>query len=289
MKTQSKILFVALLIIMSCTNKKDKFLGTWQKVIDPTTTFIIRASGGNFILENTNGKKSIAFYNKEYDKLEINADNGISKIDFIYDEKTQHLIGAGEEYSKIGEDNKTKENKADDKFGTFTDSRDGKVYKTVKIGTQTWMAENLAYKTSGGCWANNNDKKNIVKYGYLYTWETAKNACPSGWHLPSDVEWTTLINYLGGIDVAGGKLKATSGWGEKGNGSDESGFSALPGGSYNSEEGFAINLNAIWWTSTEKDANYAWPRYLNENDKRINKGAFGESKQDGLSVRCIKD
>ena len=76
----------------------------------------------------------------------------------------------------------------------FTDSRDKHVYKWVKIGTQTWMAENLAYKADRGCWAYNNKKSNVKTYGYLYNWETAKKVCPSGWHLPTDTEWTTMIN-----------------------------------------------------------------------------------------------
>ena len=89
---------------------------------------------------------------------------------------------------------------------TFTDLRDGKTYKTVKIGTQTWMAENLAYKAINGCWAYNNDENNISKYGLLYNNETAIIACPSGWHLPSEKELEILINYLGGADVACSKL-----------------------------------------------------------------------------------
>ena len=119
--------------------------------------------------------------------------------------------------------------KKDKKASQLTDKRDGKTYKTVKIGTQEWMAENLAYKpSSGNYWAYDDDNSNVAKYGYLYDWETAKKVCPSGWHLPSDEEWTTLTDYLGGEDVAGTKMKSTSGWKEDGNGTNESGFSALP-------------------------------------------------------------
>ena len=89
------------------------------------------------------------------------------------------------------------------------------------------MAENLAYKASSGCWAYNNDQNNVAKYGYLYNWETAKVVCPAGWHLPTNDEWTTLENYLGGEAVAGNKLKSATGW----DGTNESGFSAFLGAS----------------------------------------------------------
>ncbi len=94
-----------------------------------------------------------------------------------------------------------------DRFDSFTDSRDGQTYNTDKIGGQVWMAENLAYKPNdGNYWAYDNDDANVAVYGYLYDWETAMNACPEGWHLPSETEWSKLTNYLG-EDVAGDKLK----------------------------------------------------------------------------------
>jgi hypothetical protein len=105
----------------------------------------------------------------------------------------------------------------------------GKTYKTVVIGTQNWMAENLNYNVSGShCY--DNLESNCNKYGRLYDWATAKTVCPAGWHLPSGTEWATLINYVGGSNIAGKKLKATSGWNNGGNGQNTYGFSALPGG-----------------------------------------------------------
>jgi len=190
--------------------------------------------------------------------------------------------------------------------GTFTDVRDGKTYKTVTIGTQTWMAENLAYKADSGCFAYfyfdpDNDEVTedeykmeieiyVEQYGYLYTWETAKKICPSGWHLPSDTEWTILTNYLGCDSIAGGKLKSISGWTESDvNVTNSSGFTALPGGSCDflgtcsgaRGEGF-------WWSSTEYKANWAaFDRNMEFNSIIV--GRYHDIKDSGMSVRCVKD
>jgi uncharacterized protein (TIGR02145 family) len=123
-------------------------------------------------------------------------------------------------------------------YGQLTDKRDGKRYKTVKIGDQVWMAENLAFKpSSGNYWVYEDDKhiefyrNNLPKYGYLYDWETAKNVCPTGWLLPSQRQYEVLLK-----NVPHTKLKSTNGWGEwwhrgdSWNGTNESGFNALPGG-----------------------------------------------------------
>jgi len=106
---------------------------------------------------------------------------------------------------------------------TFTDPRDGKNYKTVKIGSQTWMAQNLDYHGEDGylglCYGDEPQKKikkpeNCKKYGRLYDWNEAIKTCPKGWHLPSNKEWQTLVDFAGGDDVAGKKLKAKNGWKE---------------------------------------------------------------------------
>jgi len=117
--------------------------------------------------------------------------------------------------------------------GTFTDPRDGKTYKTVKIGNQTWMAENLNYECEGSKFYDN-DPANAEKYGRLYDWATAFKACPSGWHIPSKEEWRTLVDYAGGFDISGKELKARSGW-RTNSGTDAFGFSALPGGTFQQE------------------------------------------------------
>lgn len=179
-------------------------------------------------------------------------------------------------------------------MSSFTDSRDGKVYQTVVIGNQVWMAENLAYApSSGNYWAYDNDDANVETYGYLYDWETALDVCPTGWHLASDYEWTKLVSYLG--DNASGKLKAT-GTIEAGTGlwedpnyraTNESGFAALPGGARNYEgEFFGIGYMGCWWTDTQS-AGGAWLYWITNDQYYV---ARNYNHRDyGCSVRCVKD
>jgi len=172
---------------------------------------------------------------------------------------------------------------------SFTDSRDGKIYKTVTIGTQTWMAENLAYKVNNGCWAYNDDLTNVATYGYLYNWETAKTACPTGWHLPTEIEWTTLINYLGQVDSVGGKLKSNSIWvSHDGNVTNSSGFSALPGGfRFYVGHFYNIGLYGHWWSASEYDSYYAKSYDLGYDFSGVTIISF--NKGDDFSVRCVKN
>jgi uncharacterized protein (TIGR02145 family) len=175
----------------------------------------------------------------------------------------------------------------------FKDLRDGKIYKTVIIGTQTWLAENLAYETLTGSWAYNNDAVNMHEYGLLYDWPAAMNACPVGWHLPSDAEWTILTTYIGGESVAGGKMKeaGTSHWYSPNTGAtNESGFSGLPGG-FRRFDGAFINLGYLgyWWSSTEvsETPTVVWLRYLHYYDSRVIIG--NGDKEYGWSVRCVRN
>jgi len=146
---------------------------------------------------------------------------------------------------------------------TFTDSRDGKVYKTVKIGKQIWMAENLAYDATGSkCYDNN--PENCKKYGRLYDWKTAIEICPQGWLLPSEKEWEALVNIAGGYDVAGQNLKAQNGWNNNRNGLDKYGFSALPGGNLTdvlNNKFRDIGDISVWWSSTEYDPSNQYMGY----------------------------
>lgn len=172
----------------------------------------------------------------------------------------------------------------------FRDIRDGQVYKMVKIGSQTWMAENLNYELPESfCLANENE--NCIKYGRLYTWEAAMKACPDGWHLPTKAEWGELFDTVSqhlAIDLA---LKSSSGWKNEKNGSDLYGFSALPAGtmfidSYGTRyksEGFGV----YFWSSTRYDKNDAFSMSL--HDERDGGNLFGMNKKAGLNVRCVKD
>jgi uncharacterized protein (TIGR02145 family) len=177
------------------------------------------------------------------------------------------------------------------KEDTFTDLRDGKIYKTTKIGRQIWMAENLNYEANGSrCYDNN--PANIAKYGRLYTWEQAMKACPSGWHLPSNAEWDELITLVGGKSIAGAKLKATSGWNLSPKapiGTDNYRFAALPGGMYSHGRFFHLNFKGIWWTSTPiENTNYAFSKGI-DYDGNWTFEANDIFKADFLSVRYVKD
>jgi uncharacterized protein (TIGR02145 family) len=190
---------------------------------------------------------------------------------------------------------------------------DGNIYDTITIGTQTWMKENLKttkYKngtdiplvmdkcvwyyltTPGYCW-HNNDAINKTTYGALYNWYAVKtgNLCPTGWHVPTDMEWTTLIAYLGGDSVAVVKLKeaGTIHWQSPNTGAtNKTGFTALPGGCRDFDGAFYdIGYYCYWWSSTEFVIGGAWSRYLGYDGS----GGYrhGNFENDGFSIRCTKD
>jgi len=171
--------------------------------------------------------------------------------------------------------------------GVFTDSRDGKKYKTIKIGNQTWMAENLNYNASGSVCYNNNSGYCQI-YGRLYNWYAALSACPSGWHLPSYNEWEVLSKAVGGEYVAGKKLKAKSGWNNNGNGTDEFSFSALPGGGGYSRGRFdSVGGDGGWWSSSENDDDNAYFQYMNCGYEHA--GWLLSIKSNLNSVRCLQN
>lgn len=200
-------------------------------------------------------------------------------------------------------------------YGTMTD-QDGNVYKTVTIGTQTWMAENLrtttyndgtsipnitdkdewAVLTKGGYCNYNNatSTDTIATYGRLYNWyavNTGKLA-PEGWHVPTDAEWSTLTDYLGGTSVAGGKLRetGTTHWPRSNNttATNETGFTALPGGGrYDFGRFLSFGIDGFWWSATENFAADAWYRHMSYKSSNIYSNWI--YKHNGFSVRCVKD
>ena len=177
--------------------------------------------------------------------------------------------------------------------GFFTDRRDGKGYRTVKLGNQTWMAKNLNFAAdNSACYDSKSG--HCAKYGRLYNWNSAKGACPAGWHLPSVEEWTDMVGYVGGSSLAGKKLKSTKGWYDeygknnaKGNGTDNYGFSSLPGGYGHNGQFRNIGYYGYWWCSTEYDAGNASSRSMDYYNESVFKGTREKSYL--FSVRCVQD
>lgn len=193
----------------------------------------------------------------------------------------------------------------------FTDPRDGVSYKTLQIGDQVWMAENLRYlpmvvePDSGShiiplyyVLAYEGNNLNEAKaseyyktYGTLYNWAAAQLACPPGWHLPTEAEWMQLADFIGGAGTAGDKLKesGTSHWGVVSDEiTDEYGFTALPGGCCLSNGLFdGLEDFATWWTKTEIDTAQATYILITENGAGLYKGQ--SIKEHGFSIRCVKD
>ena len=184
------------------------------------------------------------------------------------------------------------------KYGVFVDPRDGHKYRTVKIGKQTWLSENLAFKASGS-WVYENKPENEAKYGRLYDWETAKKAVPPGWHLPTDKEWMELEVAVGmsaaktketdwrNTNDEGTKLKSTKGWSTE-VGLDQYGFRVLPAGSRDADGSFgSLGDLAFFWSASPEGSSYAWGRYFNHGDGDV--GRVWYYRSNGRSVRLLED
>jgi uncharacterized protein (TIGR02145 family) len=168
---------------------------------------------------------------------------------------------------------------------TFTDPRDGKTYRTVKIGEQVWMGENLNYTVSGS-YCYDNDPLNCEKYGRLYNWNAAMNSCPTGWHLSTREEWSDLVTIVGLSPHT--KLKAGSpDW----NGTDDFGFSALPGGEstgINNVSFSGLGQLGQWWTATMSSSSIPYRRIMSTSGTGVNEST-GYTTSARLSVRCVQD
>ena len=194
-----------------------------------------------------------------------------------------------------------KEDPFEKSSGVYTDPRDQTKYNWVKMGDQIWMAENLAYDAGSGCWAYDDDDINVVTMGRLYTWETAQDACPDGWHLPSDIEWEEMAYYvsltMGPYEkVSGGDdwedlaihLKSVSGWLNNSNGTDDFGFNGQPcGGRSYIDQYFNKGEYGYWWSSTASNSNNAWFRYMSYYNYYFLRDFL--NKEYAFSVRCVKD
>ena len=213
-------------------------------------------------------------------------------------------------------------------YGTLTDDRDGQTYKTVKIGEQWWMAENLNYAYTGvpfkdgnntsdsTSWCYDNDAANCVKYGCLYTWAAAmdsagiipgntangcgygeicnlgnvkvRGVCPEGWHLPDTTEWNALFNAVGGKETAGIMLRSTEGWINNGNGSDAYFFSALPAGAMRVDGNFVNEGDYAYFWSSTEDSSN-YACYANLYYFDGSVYLSCRPKKNGFSVRCLRN
>jgi uncharacterized protein (TIGR02145 family) len=271
---------------------------------------------------------------EHYLKVEIDPDAGSNYFDFgttqlisvPYSLESKHassLTLTGEDGNRYNIEVDTSGNVITEWLcgNSLIDTRDGKFYLTVLIGTQCWMAENLNVgtkinSTAGGYqqtdndtiekYCYNNDVANCAIYGGLYEWteamqylttEGAQGICPNGWHIPTDGEWTILTNFLGGESVAGGKMKST-GTIEAGTGlwyspntgaTNESGFTGLPAGFRHFSNGYfgTLGFYGRFWSSSQYLMYYAWYRSLDYSYANVTRSYY--SKVYGFSVRCLKD
>jgi len=219
----------------------------------------------------------IGSYNLSGDELSLLDDDGNVDDVFVRKEKLT-------EYKKKMVEKNTSH---------FTDARNGQKYRAVKIGKKTWMAQNLNYKTgNSSCYGD--DDSNCEKYGRLYDWETARNVCPSGWHLPEWTEWNELIEATGG-ETAGRTLRSASGWEEDGNGTDDYGFSILPGGQRSTKGIFSsIGKFGFLWSATDLSIRlmsdtkpFAYTANIDLNKWNVRRDT--DEKSNMANVRCVQD
>ena len=256
-------------------------------------------------------KKSIQIIATAFAILLGNA--GVSQVDSVYIVKGDSVLAV---YATTDVDSVIfyNPNPIDTTTNSTITDVDGNVYTSVTIGTQEWMVENLRtskysdgtsipnvigntdwYKLSTGAWCNyDNGSSNDATYGKLYNWyavETGK-LCPTGWHVPTDAEWTVLTNYLSANGhngfTEGTALKATSGW-VSGNGTDDYGWLGLPGGGRIHDNGyfFGIGGNGNWWSSSQYNTSIAWTRSLKFDYDYVIR--YSNNKKNGFSVRCLRD
>jgi len=307
MRTQSLlksifgVAFIAVLMSCDDTNSQSALVGRWIGVSgnDKDGVMNLLSNGTGVLAENAitwktekdrfyitstvSGQAKSLDYKVQGSVLTLTEDNGeISE----YAKCNKDCQEAAKEYAKAEKEKLVATLKAKAKKDSFTDSRDGKSYKTVELDKQTWMAENLNFNADGTkCYGN--QESNCQKYGRLYNWETAKSACPKGWHLPSNDEWQILVDLAGGNKKAGNMLKASSGW-ESDNGIDAIGFAALPGGYVDSSGSFnSVGSNGFWWSASGGNSNYAYYWYMDYYYEYVYYNSYDKNLLH--SVRCLQD
>jgi len=282
----------------------------------PTGMYLIQAKGNNFsytaktiFISAISSRPRISFIGNGANSKPQRVPAPVVKLQYSIGDQLLYKGYSGN-YCTIVTDKPADSKTTDFKFVECTDV-DGNHYVVVHIGNQSWMAENLRYLpsvTSPGicsyttpCYNvygyNGTDitaakaTANYTTYGVLYNWEAAKAAIPAGWHLPTDAEWKKLTNFLGGSFEAGAKLKETGTmhwFRDNSLTTNESGFSAIPGGVRNFDGSFLeIGDYSIWWSATEDIPSNAWSRSVGYRDSGVYEGSY--IKKLGFSVRCVKD
>jgi len=224
------------------------------------------------------------------------------------------LPGSGKEAESISKAIDSIRIKAIAQMSLTVEDIEGNVYNTVKIANQTWMLMNLkttrfndgtpiplvtdstawaSLSSPAYCWYDNEISSFKPSYGALYNGYAVSTGkvCPSGWHVPTDSEWTILTTYLGGEEIAGGKLKesGTDFWVNPNTGANNgSGFTAIPGGlRYHNGIFHDFGFSGYWWSSTEYSESRAYFRYMDYEYSNVFR--FNNLKKIGFSVRCLKD
>jgi len=255
--------------VFELVNQQGRVIGSQTIKQNPGITIKSNKEGGFTIAATGGGVSTVTFKGVRADDISDNLTIRVASVNAMPPQQARFTISAMPFVEKTP---------------PFTDARDGKRYNTVKIGGMTWMAENLSYRPqTGNVWCYGNNSSNCDKYGLLYDGNVAMRVCPYGWHLPSRQEWGYLVDLIGEKEAAK-KLKSTSDDWQKDKGTDDYGFSALPGGYRHQYDGFG-GIKAVWWTSTESGKYFNYYRYLSGT-------RFGEetaTKQEGQSVRCLQD
>ena len=270
-----------------------------NKIVVASALFalLLVACGDDSSTSNDSGKLSNADMEVDsYKGLPTCSEKREGKTAYVVDQEQGYVCKDGEwvedddveEINSAGSGESTECIDTREKNGVLTDCRDGKTYKMVKIGERTWMAENLNYEMANS-YCYHDSAKYCDKYGRLYTWAAANNACPEGWRLPSDIEWETLYSESGGYSLSGKMLKSTSGWSGAGNGTDAYGFSALPAGARFDKESYKDGMTGFWSLTEDPGHKYDMSYFalLENTSDRLE--VIADFKSYSFSVRCVKD